>query len=151
MRSLTKRVVNGSDRLCLSDSHVRQLLDRWKTNRLFELYSHTVPSFGLALFVSDLTFKSNHQPFRAIVSKHNGAGRHINAVQQIVEQEWFCGLHELWCSSPTSSRYVLNLALMNLTNFLFGKDSSLTASLRAQDSSRLDECVRKSSQHNFGL
>lgn len=57
------------------------------THYPLELYVHTILWFWHAIFVSNMTSDTNHQPLRSSLSEISGGESHINALHQGLTQE----------------------------------------------------------------
>lgn len=61
---LATQYVKHAASLCVECTMARGALNRPNTDRLLELYRHSIPSYGHALFISDINFEAKHQPLK---------------------------------------------------------------------------------------
>jgi len=99
-------------------------LDKPNVHRLLELYVHTVPAFGHARQVSELTFERAHQPLKRIWEQHNGKNRHYSMVREIRYDDLFMRLYvaqDLYQRSDDEAKRSL---ARHMSNLLFGRKFS---------------------------
>jgi hypothetical protein len=75
--------------LCVRDKDVSgKHLNKPNVQRLIELYTHTIDSFGHCRHVQDLLFETAHQPLKRAITRSNQRDLQISAVTATLAKDW---------------------------------------------------------------
>ena len=122
LRDMSVDYINCVYEYGLSHASYKRLIDRPNTHRLLELYVHTIPLYGHALLVSEMTIEAAHQPLKSAMSRDNNPHAHISAVQHVLCTDWFRRLADMWKHSRQTSGNDLIVVKQSLRTLLCGLD-----------------------------
>lgn len=114
-----KHYVSTVHEVCVSHPNLGEELDKPNLHRILELAFHTIPVFGCARNVSEMTFEGAHQPLKRVLERTTHHEAHVSAVNHSLCHDWctrIAAARDIFLSSSVScnTRQMATRALCRL-------------------------------------